>query len=256
MHGAVPNDRQHSRLTLEPLQGFKCCHRYPKAPHERLLLQPRLRRPTRQPEPALPPRAVGRAGHQHHHVRRRAGRWPAGRIGVAAGRRRGLLWRRGQLRHLAARARHGADLARARRPLQGPDHGRLRRLRARPRRRVGRFRHRTRAGDDGRHRRPGTAGQCVGRRDALRVARGRRQHALGLAVQPQRCDRQPGGDGRRAGGLRHRQRLARPRRCRGHGRPGADRRALGHPAGVGRASPRACARARGATPCPTPCTPC
>jgi Co/Zn/Cd efflux system component len=43
-------DLQHSCLTLERLQGFKCMHRHPEAPHERLLLQPRLRRPTRQPE--------------------------------------------------------------------------------------------------------------------------------------------------------------------------------------------------------------
>jgi diguanylate cyclase len=45
VHGVATNDLQHSRLTLEPLQGFQSPYRHPKAPHERLLLQPRLRRP-------------------------------------------------------------------------------------------------------------------------------------------------------------------------------------------------------------------
>ena len=41
------------------------------------------------------------------------------------------------------------------------------------------------ASDHGPDRRAGAVGQCGGGREALCLARGRREHALGLAVQPQ-----------------------------------------------------------------------
>ena len=88
-------------------------------------------------------------------------------------------------------------------------------------------------------------GQRHGRAAAVRVPRWRRQHALGMAVHAQRCDRQCGGDAGGAGCVRHAKRLAGYRRGAGDGLPGADGSAPGHQSSAGRNADITCGNTQG-----------
>ncbi|CAA9269932.1 MAG: Cobalt-zinc-cadmium resistance protein CzcD, partial [uncultured Acetobacteraceae bacterium] len=195
--------------------------------------RPLFRPGARRRRPALAPGALDRPRRQRWHVpdggRHRGGSG----VGLAASRRARLLGRRRELRHLPRRGRNCLGVARAGRAGEGTQ---PRRARGVCGRRHGLARGRRDAAlgrDDGRGRRARAGGQRGRRADASPLAGWRREHALGLDLQPQRRHRQRRCGARGARRVRHRHRLAGHHRGLDHGGARHLRGLADHPAGHG-----------------------